>query len=110
MVMATRGRLALYRSTRNASAGSMREMAEVTAAKLTRTKNTAPTTAPSGRLPKATGRVTNSSPGPSPGSRPGVAKTMGKMARPAASATTVSSTAMVPTVVVMEVRAGTYAP
>ena len=70
-------------------------MADVRAAKATSRKNSAPTSAPTGKSPNATGKDWKMSDGPAPASKCGLAKTMGKMARPAAKATTVSSTAMV---------------
>ena len=87
-------------------AGSVNEMAEVIAAKLTKIKKMPPNSAPSGICPNASGTVTNMSPGPLPGSSP-LAKTIEKIARPAIKATTVSRAAMVITVRVIETELGT---
>jgi len=80
-------------STSQAAAGSTREMAEVQAAKTSRMKKRVPNSSPPGIWPKAMGRVMKTSPGPAPGSMP-LAKTMGKMARPASKETRVSSPAI----------------
>ena len=76
-------------------------MDEVQAANTSRTKNRAPKRDPPGISPKAMGRVTKMSPGPLPGSSPW-AKTMGKMASPASSATRVSVAAIIKVLRAME--------
>src|SRR5690554_592609 len=77
------------RSSTNSTTGSKREMAEVMAAKVSKTKKATPTNQPPVILPKAKGRVTKIKPGPELKSKPS-AKTIGKIAIPAARAITVS--------------------
>ncbi len=85
--------------------GSESEMAEVSAAITSITKNNPPTTCPSGIWPKAIGRVTKISPGPAPGSS-ALPNTSGKIARPASSATAVSASATRIEVLAIEVPSG----
>ena len=79
---------AVFSST-NATTGSSSDMDEVSAAKLSRTKNSAPSTVPPVMLPKAIGSVTKIRPGPELGSRL-CANTSGKIAMPAIRAIVVS--------------------
>src|SRR5690606_3026071 len=109
MMALIRRRLLPERSTQNATAGSSMEIAELQAAIATNTKKITPKTWPIITLPKAIGSVTNIRPGPALGSRP-AANTIGNSARPAVSATTVSSSATVSTVPPMEDFFGMYEP
>ncbi len=77
------------RSSRNSVTGSSSEIAEVSAATVSSAKKIVPNASPQGMSMKASGSVTNSSPGPALGSRP-LANTTGKIAMPAPSAITVS--------------------
>ena len=79
-------------SINQATPGSIKEMEELKAAMLNRTKNRVPKNTPRGIELNAIGKVTNTSPGPSEAARP-LAKTIGKMAIPANKATPVSSAA-----------------
>ncbi len=54
----------------HATAGSIRLIPEVKAAKASSRKNNAPKIAPPGNCPKASGKVSNIRPGPALGSRP----------------------------------------
>src|SRR5262245_13118326 len=73
-----------------ATASSSSEMAEPSAATTNRRKNAAAATVPNGIRAKASGRVTNTSPGPLDGSSPS-ANTMGNTAKPASSEIAVSA-------------------
>ena len=79
-------------STSQATLGSRREIEELSAAILNKTKNTIPNNAPKGILLNAKGRVMNTNPGPPEGDKP-FANTMGKIAIPANKATKVSKEA-----------------
>ena len=82
-------RLIDVRSSNNSTVGSSNEIDEVIAAKVISKKNNAPMIVPAPMLPKAIGKLTKIRPGPDAGSRP-LLKIIGKMARPAANAITVS--------------------
>ena len=96
-------------STRNATAGSISDMAEVHAANTTSTKNRVPNNNPPDISPNAIGRLTKTRPGPDAGCRP-LANTIGKITIPAISATSVSMMATVNMVFEIEVFFGMYEP
>ena len=77
MIAAAR-RVRPKRSTVQATAGSIRPMAEVSAAKLSSTKNSVENTMPPLIWPNASGSVRNTRSGPASGSSP-LANTIGKM-------------------------------
>ena len=77
------------RSSKNSTLGSSSDIDDVTAAKVINKKNKVPIIVPPAMLPKAIGRLTKIKPGPDAGSRP-LLKMIGKMAKPAAKAITVS--------------------
>ena len=81
-------------SSSSATTGSSSDIDEVNAAKLSRMKNSAPSTVPPVMLPKAIGSVTKIRPGPALGSR-WCENTSGKIAMPAISAMVVSSSTTV---------------
>ena len=96
-------------STNQATAGSTSEMADDQAANTNKMKNKVPNTCPPGMAPKAIGSVWKIKPGPAPGSR-SLAKTIGKMASPARSATSVSASAIKIVAWAIEVCFGMYEP
>jgi hypothetical protein len=80
----------LVASLSHATGASSMPIADVSAAKNRSTKNTVPNTSPPVTWPKAKGSVMKTRPGPPAGSRPYM-KMIGKIARPASSATAVSA-------------------
>ena len=79
-------------SINHATPGSIKEIDELKAAILNKTKKRVPKNTPKGIELKAIGRVTKTRPGPSEAASP-FANTIGKMAIPANKATPVSSAA-----------------
>ena len=77
------------RSSKNSIEGSINEIEDVNAAKVINKKNNVPKIAPAVILPKAIGKLTKIKPGPDAGSIPWL-KIIGKIAKPAAKAITVS--------------------
>ena len=68
-------------SINQATPGSIKDIDELKAAMLNKTKNRVPKTIPNGMALKAIGKVTKTNPGPSEGANP-FAKTIGKIAIP----------------------------
>ena len=85
------------------------EIAEVSAAIDTMAKNSTPKAVPNGICWKASGRLMKIRPGPAVGSIP-LAKMIGKIARPASSATQVSAMATMKVVRAMDWSSGIYEP
>ena len=79
-------------SISQATPGSIKDIEELSAAILNKTKNKVPKRIPNGMALKAMGKVTKTKPGPSEGARP-LANTIGKIAMPANHATPVSRAA-----------------
>ena len=79
-------------SINQATPGSIKDIDELKAAMLNKTKNRVPKRIPNGIALKAIGKVTKTNPGPSEGANP-FAKTIGKIAIPANKATPVSRAA-----------------
>ena len=79
-------------SINHATPGSMRDIEELKAAILNKTKNNVPKKTPKGMELNAIGSVTKTRPGPSEAAKP-LAKTIGNIAMPAKRATPVSSAA-----------------
>ncbi len=98
-------RVLLNRSTIQATAGSIRPIAEVHAAKARSTKNTVEKKTPPAIWPNASGNVSKTSPGPSPGSR-ALANTSGNIASPARIAIAVSAVTTAADAKVIDVSSG----
>ena len=79
-------------SINQATPGSIKDIEELKAAILNKTKNKVPKSIPNGMALKAMGKVTKTKPGPSDGASP-FANTMGNIAIPASKATPVSRAA-----------------
>ncbi len=107
--MVARKRVTPVFSTSQATAGSIREIAELHAANMSNKKKMAAKTLPKGICPKAMGSVVKISPGPELGSRP-LANTIGKIAIPASNATAVSAKAIAIPAPAMDTFLGKYAP
>ena len=84
--------LILRDSINQATPGSIREIDELNAAMLSKTKNKVPKNTPKGMELNAMGNVTKTRPGPSDAAKP-FAKTIGNIAIPANKATPVSNAA-----------------